>query len=252
DISATQARGGTPSGLPEKGGVARKTVHLSFAADWSEEVNPLLSAPASRKPRGSRSGNLVTLENGKAMTTSLKVAEVFGKRHYVVLRAIAALDCSEQFIADNFIASEYTDATGRSLLNPLTLCASLTRMKTDDQITSHNMRGNPMTTSLKVAEVFGKEHKNVIQSIEQLDCSEEFRKLNSQLSSYSVPNNRLPYPMHLMTPTVSLSSQWASPFPSSRFSFPLLLHKSISPKYGHRQPHIAFHISLLTCVSPRP
>jgi hypothetical protein len=29
--------------LPEKGGVARKTVHLSFAADWSEEVNPLLN-----------------------------------------------------------------------------------------------------------------------------------------------------------------------------------------------------------------
>jgi Rha family phage regulatory protein len=58
---------------------------------------------------------LVTLENGKAMTTRLKVAEVFGKPHYVVLRAIAALDCSEQFTADNFIASEYTDATGRSL-----------------------------------------------------------------------------------------------------------------------------------------
>ncbi|GAB6178142.1 hypothetical protein JCM16814_30330 [Desulfobaculum senezii] len=86
-----------------------------------------------------------------------------------------------------------------ALLNPLTLCAPLTRMKTDDQITSHNMRGNPMTTSLKVAEVFGKEHKNVIQSIEQLDCSEEFRKLNFQLSSYSVPNNRRPYPMYLMT-----------------------------------------------------
>jgi len=56
-----------------------------------------------------------------------------------------------------------------------------------------------MTTSLKVAEVFGKEHKNVIQSIEQLDCSEDFRKLNFQLSSYSVPNNRRPYPMYLMT-----------------------------------------------------
>jgi Rha family phage regulatory protein len=142
---------------------------------------------------------VTALENGKVMTTSLKVAEVFGKRHYVVLRAIAALDCSEQFIADNFIASEYTDATGRSLLNPLTLCAPLTRMKTDDQITSHNMRGNPMTTSLKMAEVFGKEHYDVIKAIEALDCSKEFRDGNFTVSSYSVPNNRRPYPMYLMT-----------------------------------------------------
>lgn len=34
------------------------------------------------------------------------------------------------------------------------------------------------TTSLKVAEVFGKQHKNVIQKIESLDCSPEFASAN--------------------------------------------------------------------------
>ena len=34
------------------------------------------------------------------------------------------------------------------------------------------------TTSLKVAEFFGKHHKNVIQKIESLDCSPEFTSAN--------------------------------------------------------------------------
>jgi Rha family phage regulatory protein len=41
-----------------------------------------------------------------------------------------------------------------------------------------------MTTSLLVAERFGKLHKNVLQAIERLECSEEFRRLNFQLASY--------------------------------------------------------------------
>lgn len=35
-----------------------------------------------------------------------------------------------------------------------------------------------MTTSLKVAEVFGKEHHNVLKAINNLDCSAEFRAVN--------------------------------------------------------------------------
>lgn len=35
-----------------------------------------------------------------------------------------------------------------------------------------------ITTSLKVAEVFGKHHKNVLQKIESLDCSPEFTSAN--------------------------------------------------------------------------
>lgn len=76
---------------------------------------------------------------------------------------------------------------------------SNTTIVSSDLVTIDSTRNVPMTTSLKVAEVFGKEHKNTIQAIELLDCSEEFRKLNFQLSSYTVPGNRRPYPMYLMT-----------------------------------------------------
>ena len=38
--------------------------------------------------------------------------------------------------------------------------------------------GTPMTTSLLVAEVFGKGHKHVLRDIDNLDCSEEFTESN--------------------------------------------------------------------------
>lgn len=38
--------------------------------------------------------------------------------------------------------------------------------------------GQPMTTSLKVAEVFGKRHDNVLRKLESLECSQDFRLLN--------------------------------------------------------------------------
>ena len=40
------------------------------------------------------------------------------------------------------------------------------------------------TTSLIIAECFGKSHKNVLQSIENLKCSEEFSRLNFQPSDF--------------------------------------------------------------------
>lgn len=55
----------------------------------------------------------VKLVAGQAITTSLKVAEAFGKRHDSVLRTIAALECSPEFRAHNFVAAEYADAQGK-------------------------------------------------------------------------------------------------------------------------------------------
>lgn len=49
---------------------------------------------------------LVAVENEHAVTTSLRVAEVFGKQHYNVMKAIKSLDCSEEFRAVNFNASK--------------------------------------------------------------------------------------------------------------------------------------------------
>ena len=42
--------------------------------------------------------------------------------------------------------------------------------------------GQVVTTSLRVAEIFGKEHKNVLRDIKELDCSDDFRGLNFEPS----------------------------------------------------------------------
>ncbi|ATD36560.1 Rha family transcriptional regulator [Aeromonas salmonicida] len=59
--------------------------------------------------------DIISLNHGQPMTTSLKVAEVFGKRHDNVLRKLETLECSPEFTALNFEVSEYTDTTGRKL-----------------------------------------------------------------------------------------------------------------------------------------
>lgn len=58
---------------------------------------------------------LITIEGNKPVTTSLKVAEVFGKKHKNVIQAIESLDCPNDFTELNFQPSEYKDATGRIL-----------------------------------------------------------------------------------------------------------------------------------------
>lgn len=45
-------------------------------------------------------------------------------------------------------------------------------------------KGVPITTSRKIAQVFQKEHKNVLRDIENLECSKEFNQLNFELVSY--------------------------------------------------------------------
>jgi Rha family phage regulatory protein len=58
--------------------------------------------------------------------------------------------------------------------------------------------GVPKTTSLVVAEKFGKRHDNVLAAIEGLECSPEFRLLNFKESSYLNSQNK-PQPMVEMT-----------------------------------------------------
>jgi anti-repressor protein len=63
-------------------------------------------------------------------------------------------------------------------------------------------KGNPVTNSRLVAEMFEKLHKNVLRDIENLECSNEFRRLNFALSSYTqqMPNNATKQvPEYIMT-----------------------------------------------------
>ncbi|MDR0572197.1 MAG: Rha family transcriptional regulator [Rickettsiales bacterium] len=52
--------------------------------------------------------NLVELVDNKPLTTSLRVAEVFGKRHDNIVRDIKKLECSEKFKLLNFEETERT------------------------------------------------------------------------------------------------------------------------------------------------
>lgn len=56
--------------------------------------------------------DLICLKDSKAITTTLKVAEFFGKEHKNVLRDIQALECSEEFNRLNFERVEYFDSKG--------------------------------------------------------------------------------------------------------------------------------------------
>lgn len=57
----------------------------------------------------------LTVTNGQPTTTSLAIAERFGKQHKNVLRDIENLDCSKEFTELNFEPSAYKDSTGRAL-----------------------------------------------------------------------------------------------------------------------------------------
>ncbi|MBO5080478.1 MAG: Rha family transcriptional regulator [Bacteroidaceae bacterium] len=52
----------------------------------------------------------------------------------------------------------------------------------EKELVFRNESGVAVTTSYLVAETFGKKHKNVLQDIDKLECSETFRGLNFQLS----------------------------------------------------------------------
>ncbi|KAA6303137.1 MAG: hypothetical protein EZS26_000740 [Candidatus Ordinivivax streblomastigis] len=59
--------------------------------------------------------NLVTIQNGRPMTTSLLVARKFGKEHKHVLRDIENLSCSDPFRQSNFELSSYTSQQNKEL-----------------------------------------------------------------------------------------------------------------------------------------
>lgn len=62
-----------------------------------------------------------------------------------------------------------------------------------------NHSGQAITTSRVVAEKFGKEHKNVIQAILNMDCSQDFRLLNFKQTPYTHPQNGQTYHEYIIT-----------------------------------------------------
>lgn len=64
----------------------------------------------------------------------------------------------------------------------------------------HFSNNRLVTTSLEISNHFGKKHKNVLRDIENLDCSEEFAKLNFELChKISELQNGKPQPYYEIT-----------------------------------------------------
>jgi Rha family phage regulatory protein len=67
-----------------------------------------------------------------------------------------------------------------------------------EELVFKSAKGNPVTTSLLVAEILEKNHKELLRDISNLLCSDDFRQRNFALSSYrTIQNKNLP--MHIMT-----------------------------------------------------
>ena len=50
--------------------------------------------------------------------------------------------------------------------------------------------GRPSTTSKIIADVFGKVHRVTLKAVDELECSDEFRRHNFMLSHYLSPQNK--------------------------------------------------------------
>lgn len=66
-----------------------------------------------------------------------------------------------------------------------------------DELVNATRDGKPVTTSLRIAEVFEKRHDNVLRDIEDLECPDEFSFLNFEERDYE--NRGQKYPMYLIT-----------------------------------------------------
>lgn len=75
----------------------------------------VITMPTSKGvvPANNGTSQIVTLDGRTPLTTSLIVAEKFGKNHKNVLRSIQNLGCSEQFSRLNFAPSDYVDSRGK-------------------------------------------------------------------------------------------------------------------------------------------
>lgn len=71
----------------------------------SKEAAVMATIPSTRPPK-------IQIVNGEIVTTSLAVADHFGKRHDDVLRKIQNIDCSPEFNGRNFAVVKYHDGKG--------------------------------------------------------------------------------------------------------------------------------------------
>lgn len=204
-----QNRYNRPVGIKKN---VKETFHTEPSPIIIEEVKEEADEPKKTEPNFNPSAIAVYEKGGKFWTDSRAVAEVFGKRHDAVLRAIRNLDCTKEFREQNFIYVFYKDSqnkeqpmveitkdgakllvlgfTGSNIVKIKELFIEkfneIEEAKTETQepnfnaqaITVYEKGGKFWTDSKAVAEVFGKEHKHVLRDIKELIASNNDKEFN--------------------------------------------------------------------------
>ena len=82
----------------------------------TESVSNLPKALSNSSNKPSPCQDLVLIIDNEPTTSSLKIAEYFGKLHFHILEKIKKLECSQEFTDTNFRVSYYQDESGKSNL----------------------------------------------------------------------------------------------------------------------------------------
>lgn len=85
---------------------------LGRAVNFNNQRNSALAGHSISPEQELLFRELVIAKHGEVFTTSRQVAELFGKDHRNVLRAIRLLDCDEEFTALNFELTDFIDKNG--------------------------------------------------------------------------------------------------------------------------------------------
>ena len=84
------------------------------------------------------------------------------------------------------------------MTNHLTSIIPTSRNLQENKLVDISKDGKPVTTSLIIANRFGKRHQHVLRDVENLECSEKFGQSNFGQSSYINLQNKK-QPMYLIT-----------------------------------------------------
>lgn len=114
---------------------------------------------------------LVSVNNGQVVTTSLQVAEFFGKSHNDVLKSIKALECSDLFRAGNFSLSCYVRKNG-----------NITKSYPMYYMTRDGFTFLAMGFTGKIAAQFKEAYISAFNAMEKKLRSQESRKENKELN----------------------------------------------------------------------
>lgn len=134
----------------------------------------------------------------KLITTSLKIAEKFGKEHAHVLRDIRDMECSDKFRESNFGLSSYKSAQGKTL--PMY------------EVTRDGFTLLAMGYTGKDAMKFKEDYINALNAMEN-----ELRRIYTERQQWQIERDKGVVIRHILTDTIKMK---VADTPHKKFAYP--------------------------------